>query len=527
MEIPSHRAERYDRQLRLWGDQGQYLLESSHVCLVNATAAGTEILKNIVLPGVGAFTIIGSGTVSSSDLGANFFVTHNDMGKSKSQVTMEYLQELNSEVKGSYIDEDFETIVGMDANFFSQFAVVLGCDLHNGDLLKLSNILWKLSIPLLLARSYGLMGYLRISTPSHEILESHPDNYHNDLRLDISFPELTEYMNKIELMSLYSSQGGNIPYLVILYKCLQKWKSTNKEFPSNYKDKAVFKLFIQQEFSSLTENSPEENVDEALKNVNSLMASFIPQKVLSVFEDPRCGKITPESTNFWILARAVSDFVQNEGKGNLPLRGTLPDMISSTELYIELQQVYLACANKDAEVVLLYVQELLSSIGRPKGSITKSDVKDFCKNSAFIGILKYRSISDEYLNPKLDDLRSFLDDPSNDALYYVLLRAAEKYYEIYQCYPGAKEDNLDSDVAQLKALTVDFLCSQGLPSHAISDEHITEFCRYGGCELHSVAAFLGGVAAQEVIKLITHQYVPLNNTLIYHAASCKTVSFTI
>lgn len=29
-----------------------------------------------------------------------------------------------------------------------------------------------------------------------------------------------------------------------------------------------------------------------------------------------------------------------------------------------------------------------------------------------------------------------------------------------------------------------------------------------------MAAMLGGVASQEVIKLITRQYVPINNTLI-------------
>lgn len=37
--------------VRLWGDHGQEALESAHVCLINASATGTEILKNLVLPG--------------------------------------------------------------------------------------------------------------------------------------------------------------------------------------------------------------------------------------------------------------------------------------------------------------------------------------------------------------------------------------------------------------------------------------------------------------------------------------------
>ena len=38
---------------RLWGDHGQTALEESKVCLINASALGTEILKNMVLPGTG------------------------------------------------------------------------------------------------------------------------------------------------------------------------------------------------------------------------------------------------------------------------------------------------------------------------------------------------------------------------------------------------------------------------------------------------------------------------------------------
>lgn len=47
---------------RLWGDHGQSLLENSQICLVNATALGTEIMKGLVLPGIGSFTIIGESS---------------------------------------------------------------------------------------------------------------------------------------------------------------------------------------------------------------------------------------------------------------------------------------------------------------------------------------------------------------------------------------------------------------------------------------------------------------------------------
>lgn len=49
----SKQERKYDRQLRLWGARGQRALMESHILLVNAGPTGTELLKNLVLPGVG------------------------------------------------------------------------------------------------------------------------------------------------------------------------------------------------------------------------------------------------------------------------------------------------------------------------------------------------------------------------------------------------------------------------------------------------------------------------------------------
>lgn len=46
-----------------------------------------------------------------------------------------------------------------------------------------------------------------------------------------------------------------------------------------------------------------------------------------------------QSKPFWIMARALKDFVDNEGNGRLPVRGTLPDMVADTFKYISLQQL--------------------------------------------------------------------------------------------------------------------------------------------------------------------------------------------
>lgn len=51
---PDAKSQKYDRQLRLWGANGQAALENAHVCLLNngCGTVGIETLKNLVLPGM-------------------------------------------------------------------------------------------------------------------------------------------------------------------------------------------------------------------------------------------------------------------------------------------------------------------------------------------------------------------------------------------------------------------------------------------------------------------------------------------
>jgi amyloid beta precursor protein binding protein 1 len=63
------KKRRYDRQLRIWGEQGQSRLESARVCLLHCGPTGTEALKNLVLGGIAAFTLVDGGKVTRADLG--------------------------------------------------------------------------------------------------------------------------------------------------------------------------------------------------------------------------------------------------------------------------------------------------------------------------------------------------------------------------------------------------------------------------------------------------------------------------
>lgn len=112
---PQASTNKYDRQLRLWGASGQESLALSHALLIGSSSScGTELLKNLVLPGLGGFTVIDTGVYpkegeySNSTMtipSSNFFApppSSSTEGKSKAEVISKTLNELNPEVVGGF-----------------------------------------------------------------------------------------------------------------------------------------------------------------------------------------------------------------------------------------------------------------------------------------------------------------------------------------------------------------------------------------------------------------------------------------
>lgn len=59
-------------------------MRNSKVLVINVGSLANEIIKNIVLAGIGSLTILDSNIVTESDLGAQFFLEESDVGKNVS-----------------------------------------------------------------------------------------------------------------------------------------------------------------------------------------------------------------------------------------------------------------------------------------------------------------------------------------------------------------------------------------------------------------------------------------------------------
>jgi ubiquitin-like 1-activating enzyme E1 A len=88
-------AEIYDRQIRLWGVEAQQRLQSSRVLMAGTfSTTSAEISKNLVLAGFSA-GIIDPNNVAPEDLGSNFLLREEHIGRSRALSALANLQELN------------------------------------------------------------------------------------------------------------------------------------------------------------------------------------------------------------------------------------------------------------------------------------------------------------------------------------------------------------------------------------------------------------------------------------------------
>lgn len=259
----------------------------------------------------------------------SFFLENSSVGQSRAKCTVALLRELNPDVNGDAVDESVEKLLETNLEFFKTFDLVIGTALSEKQIQLLSNKLWDLDIPLIVCRSVGFLATCRLQVKEHCIVETHPDNEPSDLRLERPFKTLQDHMAGLEVTP-------KVPWLVVLYKYLDQWRAINKmDLPKTYKEKSSLKELIRNGMSA-----DEENFEEAIKAVNSSFGGGRPNSsVQEIFKDARCKNLEKSSKPFWIMARAVKDFVDNEGNGWLPLPGVLPDMTAETASYINLQNV--------------------------------------------------------------------------------------------------------------------------------------------------------------------------------------------
>lgn len=132
-------------------------MRSSNVLLINLGALGSEITKNIVLSGIGSLTILDSATITEEDLGAQFFISKDDVGSKRLESAKQFIEDLNPRVN---LKVDVSLLETKDASYFSKYDIIIATDLNSAEITHLNEYTRELGIPLYVAGLNGLSGYI-------------------------------------------------------------------------------------------------------------------------------------------------------------------------------------------------------------------------------------------------------------------------------------------------------------------------------------------------------------------------------
>ncbi|CBF86860.1 hypothetical protein AN2441.2 [Aspergillus nidulans FGSC A4] len=543
---PSSKERKYDRQLRLWAASGQQALEESRVLLVNSDGpwgnrstgvsgvVGVETLKNLVLPGVGGFTIVDPAVVTEPDLGVNFFLENESLGRSRAEETCRLLKELNPDVEGSFRTKPIAEILQEEPGILAQHKLILiSGPIEHSSLRALCDGAKKLAIPVLYTRSVGFYSTFSLQLPAvFPIVETHPDpESTQDLRLLNPWPELTAAGASIRnLDSFDDHQHGHVPYVLLLLHYLEKWKEThNGSVPSNYKEKTAFRDFVRSCARTNNSQGGEENYDEAVAAVlKSLNPFSLRSSTREIFEMEECRQLSAASADFWVIASAVREFYETHQL--LPLPGSLPDMKAQSADYVSLQNIYKTKAREDIAEVTDIIRRLESQLGRA-ARVDDKDIEIFCKNASHIQVIRGRDI------PQVDggeDTKKRLRlELNNDESLIPVYLAFEVLDTVVTGIQEGKyhQDALDDDgiwsseIGRILAVIAADAAVDEARNRVL--DAAQELRRTKGGELHNISSLTGGLVAQEALKVLTRQYVPLDNTCIFDGVRSSSAMYKL
>lgn len=128
---------------------------------------------NLDSVGIGQYTVVDQGTVTLNDIGSNFFLDQDSLGKSRAQQACELLGELNEDVKGHWVAKDIMSLLEESPNYLSNFTLVITTAVTRQAAEKIAGLCWQAGqdggkqVSFVWVKTVGLIGAARIAVPEH------------------------------------------------------------------------------------------------------------------------------------------------------------------------------------------------------------------------------------------------------------------------------------------------------------------------------------------------------------------------
>jgi NEDD8-activating enzyme E1 regulatory subunit len=389
----------------------------------------TETLKNLLLPGIGAFTLVDSAYVSDADIQTNFMIPGDAIGKPRGRVLVDQMAKLNPDVLDHVWLEDLP-------KDFSPYDIVVSHTFMDSPTIR----------SLVVVESRGFYGRVSLFLNAPHLVLSSENNTVPDYRIFNPWTELRAFTNRI---CVHSMDVSHVPFLLQLIKAVEL---------AGLRDGLRRDELVQQL------GGDSKASEEAVKHtylVTALERDAAVVDRLHAIRDSLNQSANPLISDTLRVIEAVLRFYSTEKVLPLAIH-SLPDMTSYTATYTELCKLYRDKRDRDSASVVSIMRHL-----SPERDVDVAFVDSVIKNLRDIHLLdpKADSGEEEEISPEFDELIALMD--------------------------GVPQEPL-TPLAQDYART----------------------CH----ELHTTSASIGAVAAQEMIKLLTHHFCPIENSFVLNGA---------
>lgn len=144
----------YSRQLYVLGHDAMRRMARSDVLISGLGGLGVEIAKNVILGGVKSVTLHDKALCSLADLSSQFYLTADDVGRNRAEVSCRQLAELNNYVPTSAYTGD------LTEEFLSKFRVVVLTLTPPAEQHRIAEITHRNNIALITADTRGLFSQI-------------------------------------------------------------------------------------------------------------------------------------------------------------------------------------------------------------------------------------------------------------------------------------------------------------------------------------------------------------------------------
>lgn len=197
--------------------------------------------------------------------------------------------------------------------------------------------------------------------------------------------------------------------------------------------------------------------------------------------------------------------------------------------YVQLQNIYKAKARKDLAEVVESVRTTEKDFMQDS-KIDDREIEAFCKGAASVKLIKGRPLQIASSEPRelawSDTAKSLCQELGDEGSLFPI-------YLAFMAYDGASPRDHETMKAYCNDTVACLQKQSGGSSIDVEDiqgrveKFVAELVRAEGGELHNISALTGGMIAQEVIKVITKQYIPFDNTCVFDGIASKAGVFRV